>query len=474
MLNIARSLQDANAGSHEWHLRSSRYMNGGDPGRGPARPRVAASGGTRHLGGPAVGGAPSGRPARVLPRAAAGETGFQLVRRGTRTAAADWARRMGLPYSPQAVSWAVTAHHNVSRDRLEVLSQWYVFLAALDGTPRPGVQGARGHGRREGVSETAAAVSHRELATAAQPGRKGLADLWGGLRSTPSISSGSSRPARWELGNSARQRVPDLVDHLQTRRAEHAGLMIDLVVYGLGLPAPRRTALEECFADIATARRDLVTYRDRIGVPTEVSNGVLELQRLLECDLQQAADVVGDLLTARRAQFDRLAADAPADYVEALCVSGWAAISGIVQDWACRASAREEHTRGDQPDHRPDHQPDHGCGPHPGHDDPNRAPRRRRPRGTCSGSWSGRSSPAASTGAPARSAARSPAEAAPNRASWSRPTMWESPTSPACTWNTGTPARIRRWPQLRRSCGSTEGWATSTTTRTTSTSSSCG
>lgn len=318
VLNVARSLQDANAGSHEWHLRSSRYMNEATRG---ADPRVPVWRHPTGLGASAArlwaGHRPVDRHASFhLPETViAGKSPFAG---GARTAAADWARRMGLPYAPQAVAWAVTAHHHVSRDRLEVLSQWYVLLAALDSTldrvfkARADLTGGKAFLRRLPL------FLNENPPPPLNPVEKGLADLWARAPLNPVHVERLVAIREWELGNSARGRVPDPVDHLQTRRAEHAGLMVDLILYGLGLPAPRPSALEECFADIATARRDLVTYREKISVPTEVSNGVLALQRLLECDLQQAADVVGDLLTARRAQFDRLAADAPADYAEAL------------------------------------------------------------------------------------------------------------------------------------------------------------
>ncbi|GAB1817766.1 terpene synthase family protein [Herbidospora sp. RD11066] len=318
VLNVARSLQDANAGSHEWHLRSSRYMNEATRG---ADPKVPVWRYPTGLGTSAARLWGSHRPVdrrasfTLPPEEKPARSPFAG---GTRTAAADWARRMGLPYSPQAVSWAVTAHNGVSRDRLEVLSQWYVLLAAVDTTvdrlfkARGDVAGGRAFLRRLPLFLTE--TGHRPVNAV----ERGLADLWGRAPLDAAHFEQLLETREWELGNSARGRVPDPVDHLQTRRAEHAGLMVDLVLYGLGFPPAERTALEECFADIATARRDLVTYKERIALPTEVSNGVLALQRLLECDLQLAADVVGDLLTARRAQFDRLAADAPEDYAEAL------------------------------------------------------------------------------------------------------------------------------------------------------------
>ncbi|WP_066361753.1 terpene synthase family protein [Herbidospora mongoliensis] len=319
VVNIARSLQDANAGSHEWHLRSSRYMN---EATRHADPKVPVWRHPTGLGTSAArlwaGHRPVDRRATFQQPLADRPAPSSPFAGGTRTAAADWARRMGLPYSPQAVSWTVTAHNGVSRDRLEVLSQWYVFLAALDTTvdrlfkSRGDVAGGKVFLKRLPLFLT------DNPPVPLNPVERGLADLWGRAPLDTAHFEQLLETREWELGNSARSRVPDPVDHLQTRRAEHAGLMVDLVGYGLALPPAGRTALEECFADIATARRDLVTYKDKIAVPAEVSNGVLALQRLLDCDLQQAADVVGDLLTARRAQFDRLAADAPGDYVEAL------------------------------------------------------------------------------------------------------------------------------------------------------------
>nr|WP_062330714.1 hypothetical protein [Herbidospora sakaeratensis] len=318
VLNLARSLQDANAGSHEWHLRSSRYMN--EETRG-ADPRVPVWRHPMGLGTSAArlwaGHRPVDRLASFRPPPCERPAASPFAG-AARTAAADWARRMGLPYAPQAVSWAVTAHRGVPRDRLEVLAQWYVFLAALDGSVDRLFKARRDPAGGKAFLRRLPLFLTDDAPAPVNPVERGLRDLWGRAPLDPAHFGQLLAVREWELGNSARERVPDPVDHLQTRRAEHAGLMVDLVVYGLGLPAPARGALEECFADVATARRDLVTYPDKIGVPTEVGNGVLALQRLLGCGLQQAADVVGDLLTARREQFDRLAADAPADYAAAL------------------------------------------------------------------------------------------------------------------------------------------------------------
>ncbi|MDA2813362.1 hypothetical protein O4J56_22135, partial [Nocardiopsis sp. RSe5-2] len=146
----------------------------------------------------------------------------------------------------------------------------------------------------------------------------------------------------WELDNIVRGRPPDPVEHLEMRRATSGADLSIALMPGtpeLDLPtavlrsAPLRT-MREAFADTAGIRNDIHSYRMETEKEGEVSNGVLAIERFLECGPQEAVDVAYAAFTAGIASFQeaeaalprlfgRLAADAPTReavhrYVEAL------------------------------------------------------------------------------------------------------------------------------------------------------------
>ena len=72
-------------------------------------------------------------------------------------------------------------------------------------------------------------------------------------------------------------------------------------------------ALNNAAADAAALMNDIVSYRKEIELDGELNNGVLVVQRFLDCDPQQAVEIVNDLRTGRLRQFERVvAAELPA------------------------------------------------------------------------------------------------------------------------------------------------------------------
>ena len=65
--------------------------------------------------------------------------------------------------------------------------------------------------------------------------------------------------------------------------------------------------LKDTFSDAVHLRNDLFSYEREILEEGELSNGVLVVERFLDCDTQRAADLVNDLLTSRLHQFENTA-----------------------------------------------------------------------------------------------------------------------------------------------------------------------
>ena len=66
--------------------------------------------------------------------------------------------------------------------------------------------------------------------------------------------------------------------------------------------------LVHAFADVMGLHNDIVSYQREIEYERELSNGVLVMGHLLNVDLQEAVNVVNDLVTSRLRQFEQIIA----------------------------------------------------------------------------------------------------------------------------------------------------------------------
>jgi germacradienol/geosmin synthase len=64
--------------------------------------------------------------------------------------------------------------------------------------------------------------------------------------------------------------------------------------------------MESAAADYACLLNDVFSYQKEIQFEGEIHNAVLVVRNFLDCEPQQAMDVVGDLLAARMAEFQHL------------------------------------------------------------------------------------------------------------------------------------------------------------------------
>jgi germacradienol/geosmin synthase len=157
-----------------------------------------------------------------------------------------------------------------------------------------------------------------------------LGDLW--ARTAPAMTGGQRRQFRdavmimveswlWELADEMINRIPDPVDYVEMRRQTFgSALTITLtrMAHGLSLPPEMfrhrvMQSLEYAASDYACLTNDVFSYQKEMEFEGEAHNGILAVRNFLGCGSDDAVKVVGDLMTARMRQFERLqAAEIPA------------------------------------------------------------------------------------------------------------------------------------------------------------------
>ena len=253
----------------------------------------------------------------------------------------EWALAMGFADEPENLGlWnedklddedysycAAMSHPEGSLEEFELTSNWFVWATFFDDyfptrffVPRDFAGG------KAFMDRLAQFMPLDSTATpvVTNPVERGMQDLW--ARTTSLMPA--PRRARfrrdvqdmldswvWELVNHVQNRIADPVDYIEMRRdtfgsglgrtlSEPEGDDIPREIFGT---RPIR-ALVNCAADATMLMNDIVSYRKEIELEGELSNGVLVVQNFLDCDLQQAVNVVNDLRTARFRQFEHVKA----------------------------------------------------------------------------------------------------------------------------------------------------------------------
>ncbi|MDQ7809573.1 germacradienol/geosmin synthase [Amycolatopsis sp. A133] len=347
-----KGLQDWQSGGHEWHLRSSRYMNEG---------ALAGRGGPELGGATGLGTSAARIFSSVLATApqrlrAYSSTPFRAVdvphpsidmpfplrlspHLGTcRVRNVDWARRTGFL---DGVVWderklratdlplcAAGIHPDATAESLDVTSDWLTWGTYADdyypvvfGASRD-LAGAKACNLRLSafmpVDGSPTPIPSTALET-------GLADLW--PRTTSEMSPENRRTVRravesmtsswlWELANQAQNRIPDPIDYVEMRRRTFGSdLTMSLSRFSHGRAVPPslyRTrpvqAIEHSATDVACLINDLYSYRKEIQYEGELHNAVLVVRNFLDCPEQRAFQVVTDLVHARLAEFEHASA----------------------------------------------------------------------------------------------------------------------------------------------------------------------
>ncbi|MFF2848348.1 germacradienol/geosmin synthase [Streptomyces sp. NPDC058001] len=346
-----KGLQDWQSGGHEWHMRSSRYMNagalkessplGGPTGIGTASTDVAAlfvSAAAERL-----------RAHAHVPHQRVGPSllpDFELPYRTTlsphlptaRENVVDWSRGTGLlgeglwdEAALRRYDFALCAaglHPEGSQEDLDLESAWLAWgtygddwYPAVYGRSRD-LLGAKACTERlkslmplDGVPDAGLPVNGLE---------RGLVDLW--TRTAGPMDTEARQLFRtsvevmldawmWELGNQAAHRVPDPVDYIEMRRATFGSdltMSLSRISRGKTVPpeiydsGPMRS-LENAAADYACLLNDLFSYQKEIEYEGEVHNAVLVVQNFFGCDYPTGVAIVHDLMNGRLRQFQHVA-----------------------------------------------------------------------------------------------------------------------------------------------------------------------
>jgi germacradienol/geosmin synthase len=366
VLAYVKGLQDWQSGGHEWHMRSSRYMNGaaepednpvaflaGPTGLGTSRLRVRSPGAlgltrlTRFIHVPYQPVEPIPLPEFYMPF----QVRLNAHLNGAREYLVRWTRAQGIfdqpPGTPRQSAWtehdlrafdfalcAAGLAPDADADGLNLASAWLTWGTYGDDL-YPSVFGAT-------RNLSAAREQNRRLAAfmpvsgddsgspvppvAAVPLEAALADLWG--RTACGMTAGQQRRFRdavlamvdswlWELAEEMEHRIPDPVDYVEMRRHTFgSGLTMALtrIAHSEGVPGEIFSSavlgtLNDSAADYACLLNDVFSYRKEMQYEGELHNGVLAVEHFFGCGGAAATEVVNDLMTARMRQFERIAAE---------------------------------------------------------------------------------------------------------------------------------------------------------------------
>jgi len=357
-----KGLQDWQSGGHEWHMRSSRYMNreadnsptptlflGGPTGLGTSAARIGSLYSTLGLGRfksfthvpyQAVG--PVKLPKFYMPFSTSLNPNLDAARKHSK----EWARRMGmldsLPGIPDAFIWndhkfdaadvalcGALIHPKGSAPELNLTACWLVwgtyaddYFPAIYGNNRD-MAGATVFNARLGAFMPLDDSSPPAIPT--NPVERGLADIWSRTAGpmSPTARTLFRRAIQdmtdswvWELANQIQNRIPDPIDYIEMRRKTFGSdLTMSLSRLSQGSEIPieiyntrSMRSLENSAADFACFTNDIFSYQKEIEFEGEVHNCVLVVQNFLNCDIPQAVEIVNNLMSARAQQFQHIVA----------------------------------------------------------------------------------------------------------------------------------------------------------------------
>ena len=367
-----KGLQDWQSGGHEWHLRSSRYMNQ------TARP----------LEGPAGIGTSAARIPRSLiataPQRARSFSHVPFERVGSyelpdmhvpfpltlsphldqaRDYTIEWCRSVGIVFEgiwdEQAVRdgdlalCAAGIDPSGTPEAINLSAAWLAWGTYADDVyPRLWGRGGDLAGARVATERLKALMPVELTPPTVLPVtamERGLADLW--ARTAGPMAAGARARFRgavvsmldswlWELDNQRMNRIPDPVDYVEMRRRTFGSDLtkslsriarLDAVPDWVYRSRPVQS-LENSAVDAAAMVNDMFSYRKEIEYDGELHNAVLVMRNFLSCTQERAFEVVNDLMAARIGQFEHVvAAELPA-VLNQLRLGERGAVLAYVQD----------------------------------------------------------------------------------------------------------------------------------------------
>jgi germacradienol/geosmin synthase len=363
VLLYVKGLQDWQAGGHEWHMRSSRYMNkasaedepqvpaalGGPNGFGTAAARLLhlspeSAGLTRlrsHVHEPFAAVGPTRLPDFYMPFVARVNPNLQASQQDV----IDWCGAMGmyaaLPGVPGGYIWTEEQlagfdfaqcsgrlHPDATLDELNVSTRWLAWGTFGDDWfprvygPTRDMVGAKACNARMSLFMPLDCASMPPPANALEAG---LGDVW--LRTATPMSLEDRRSFKdavasmteswlWELQNHIQQRIPDPIDYIEMRRRTFGSdLTMNLarITHSGDLPPEifqtrPMIGLEMAAQDYACFTNDVFSYQKEIQYEGELHNMVLVVQNFLGVEPAQAVLVVNDLMSSRMQQFEHIIA----------------------------------------------------------------------------------------------------------------------------------------------------------------------
>jgi germacradienol/geosmin synthase len=344
----AKGLQDWQSGGHEWHLRSSRYMNeqarGSSPWLAPSGPGTSAADvgallaaaarerlrAYTHVPFQKVG--PSALPEFHMPYRLELSPHLDRARRNLTA----WSHRTGILEEGVWDEDKLAAYDlalcsagldpDATEEALDLSAQWLAWGAYGDDY-YPLVYG---HRRDLAAARLTTARLSQCMPVDGEPAlvpadamERGLVDLW--ARTTAGMTADQRRTLKaavdtmteswvWELSNQLQNRIPDPVDYLEMRRATFgADLTLSLCRMGHGPALPPEVyrsgpvrSLENAAIDYACLLNDIFSYQKEIEYEGEIHNSVLVVQNFFGVDHPTALRVVHDLNTQRMQQFQHV------------------------------------------------------------------------------------------------------------------------------------------------------------------------
>ncbi|MBV1947991.1 germacradienol/geosmin synthase Cyc2 [Streptomyces sp. BV129] len=345
-----KGLQDWQSGGHEWHLRSSRYMNQGarsdspwqlpsGPGTSAAdiRTLLASAGVERmraytHVPYQKVG--PSLLPDFHMPFPLELSPHLDAARQNLVT----WCHGTGILSEGVWDEDKLAAYDlalcsagldpDATPEALDLSARWLAWGTYGDDY-YPLVYG---HRRDLAAARLTTARLSQCMAVDGEPAvvpanamERGLIDLWALTTAAMTVEQRRTLKAAvdvmteswvWELSNQMQNRVPDPVDYLEMRRATFGSdLTLSLCRMGQGPAIPPEVyrsgpvrSLENAAIDYACLINDVFSYQKEIQYEGEIHNAILVVQNFFGVDYPAALAVVHDLMTQRMQQFEHVVA----------------------------------------------------------------------------------------------------------------------------------------------------------------------
>ncbi|MGW7605813.1 germacradienol/geosmin synthase Cyc2 [Streptomyces sp. NPDC054766] len=345
-----QGLQDWQSGGHEWHMRSSRYMNEGAAEE--ARPFGTGGFGTSAADVGALLSAAGAERLRAYTHVPFQKVGpsvppdfhmpFEVTLSphlaGARDRLVTWMHATGMLQEgvwdeDKLIAYdlplcAAGIHPDATPEALDLSSQWLAwgtygddYYPLLFGNRRDLAAAKLTTARLSACMP----VDGEEVPVPVNGMERGLIDLW--RRTTTEMTPDARGTLRaavdvmteswlWELSNQIQNRIPDPVDYLEMRRATFGSeLTMGLCRLGHGPEVPPEVyrsgpvrSLENAAMDYAMLLNDVFSYQKEIEYEGEVHNGILVVQNFFGCDYPTALGVIHDLMTQRMEQFQHVAA----------------------------------------------------------------------------------------------------------------------------------------------------------------------